>query len=279
MIKKICLIGFFCLVILAIFYPRPLQEMPSSDTTATDLPILVYHAITFTDDDEGMTSISYSRFAEEMAYLHDNGYTTLSMDEVVQFIHGKKFPKKSVAINFDDGLTSTLKGLPLLMHYGFNATLWIIAGRAQPDPHIPGADRSYMSWLTLWFLGLQPHFGIYSHTMTHPWEKGNTLADWQIGLTPGKSIKDVQFELTESRRLLEDHLAGTRTYLNWPAGVYNPELTKLAKEAGYTAAVTADDGLNHPGVDLFLIHRVMVNGKCDLKTFEKLLGDAKYRGC
>lgn len=53
----------------------------------------------------------------------------------------------------------------------------------------------------------------------------------------------------------------------------------MARQAGYTAAVTADDGLNKPGNDLFHIQRIMVNGNCGEKAFEKLLADGIYHGC
>lgn len=182
---------------------------------ALTLPVLSYHAIrTIHDMPLSMTVIDDDRFAEEMRYLHEQGYATLSMDEVVQFLKGKKFPPKSVAINFDDGLVSSLQAVPLLLRYGFKATFWVIPGVSQPNPQAPGADRMYMSWLTLEFLDKLPGIALYSHTMTHPWQAGNTLVDWAKGLTPGKTADDAGFELTESKRQLEDKLGHPVPYLD-----------------------------------------------------------------
>src|ERR1700727_401215 len=99
------LLIFFCLGLsVAQLIGRETIKTPTGAYALT-LPIISYHAIrTIHDMPLGMTVIDCYRFAEEMRYLHEQGYATLSMDEVVQFLKGRKFPPKSVAINFDDGL-------------------------------------------------------------------------------------------------------------------------------------------------------------------------------
>jgi len=280
--RKITWLAILCLLtLLGIVTIELLQpNEPVGPPYATKLPIISYHAIrTLHDAPLGMTVIDYDRFAEEMSYLHQQGYRTLSMDEVVQFLHGRKFPPKIVAIHFDDGLSSSLQALPLLLRYRFRATFWVIPGVSQPNPLAPGADRQYMNWETLELLDKIPRIGIYSHTMTHPWENGKTLVDWVDGRTPGKTADNALFELTESKKELEGHLGHPVPYLNWPSGIYNQKLTDMAKQAGYTAAVTADDGLNQPKKDLFHIQRIMISGNCSLKVFELMLADGIYRGC
>src|SRR6185312_6970735 len=48
------------------------------------LPILVYHQIRVAPGGppDGMTVVSVKRFSDEMRWLHQAGYRTLSMDEV-----------------------------------------------------------------------------------------------------------------------------------------------------------------------------------------------------
>jgi len=256
------------------------QAQQPTAVYAKVLPVITYHAIR-TDHDMpiGDTVIDYDRFAEEMKYLHDQGYMTLTMDETVQFLQGKKFPEKIVAIHFDDGLKSSLQALALLQSYHFKATFWAITTVAAPNPAAPGADNLYMNWEALNTVDKTPGMIVYSHTVTHPWENGKTLVDWVEGRTPGKTKQDAFFELTESKKLLEQHLGHLIPYLAWPAGVYNQELTNMAREAGYTAAVTTVDTLNKPGGDPFQIHRTMINGTCDEKVFEKILRDGIYHDC
>lgn len=247
----------------------------SQDKQPAGLPVLVYHQIRVGSDapPDGMTVISDARFAEEMQYLHDQGYTTLGMDDVMKFLQGGKIPAKSVALQFDDGWASQANAFPVLDRYNFKATFWAIAGSV-------GSGALFMDWPQLQELDKNPNYKVYSHTMTHPQEDGQTLVDWVDGKTEGKSATDALFELTESKRILEEKLGHPVPYIAWPAGIFNDTLLAMAKQAGYTAAVTTVDRLNHPGEDdAFHIHRVMVNGACDEKTFEQIVADGKYQEC
>jgi len=246
-------------------------------SAAQSLPILVYHQIATEGDDShfgpvnGPISISLSKFETQLRYLSDHGFTTLSMDEVVSFLKGKTFPEKIVAIHFDDGLKSALKAVPVLNRYGFKATFWIIAGKGIGWPH--------MDWDEIEALARNPNFDIFSHTMTHPWKDNETLPDWIEGRTPGMGTEQARWELTESRRVLEQKLQRPIPYLAWPAGKYNDKLIRLAQEAGYQALLTIDGGLNHPGDDPLRIRRSMVDGSCDHAAFVGILTNEPPAAC
>ena len=83
----------------------------------------------------------------------------------------------------------------------------------------------------------------------------------------------------ESRRVLEQHLGRPVPYLAWPCGWYNDTLITLARDAGYTMLLTADDGFNYPGTDLWHVHRTFVDGACDLTVFKALMRDGRDRMC
>ncbi len=245
-----------------------------ASAAAATLPILVYHQIRSGPEGppDGMTVISAERFAEQMRWLHEQGYATLSMDEVVKFLKGKKFPARAVAIHFDDGWRSALTVRPVLERYGFKATFWSIVGS-------PGTGDLFIDWPGLRALDESAAFEVFSHTMTHPYEAGNTLADWIEGKTPGKGAADVRWELERSKRVLEEKLAHPVPYLDWPAGVSNEALVAAAVQAGYTALVTTIDEVNRPGGDPLSIRRTVVNGACGEADFRAILADGKYRGC
>ena len=241
---------------------------------APRLPVLVYHQIRGRDDAtaDGMTVISLSRFTSQMAYLHDQGYATLSMDDTVAFLKGGTFPPRIVALHFDDGWQSAARALPVLERYGFKATFWIIGTE-------PGSGELFMDWQALMDLEKNPNYRVQSHTMSHPFADGDSLLDWEAGRTPGRSGTDVTHEIADSRTMLEKKLGHPVPYLAWPAGVFDDALIRRAQQAGYTALVTTDDGANHPGGDPLQIHRIVVNGACDDDVFPLLLADGRYRQC
>jgi len=253
----------------------PVDQPSSPVQKKLGLAILVYHQFRSGRQepwDESIT-VSLREFEAQMRYLHDAGYTTLNMNDVVDFLAGKPFPNNVVAIHLDDGWKSAKDAVPVLNRYGFKASFWIIAGAG----HDHGSP--HMNWDEIIALSRNKNFDVYSHTMTHPWKAGDTLADWSAGLTPGRDQKDALWELKESKRQIEEKLGHLITFLAWPKGIYNGSLVKLAKEVGYTALVTIDSGFNYPGDSPFYIKRIMVDGRCDFKIFLESLHDGLARHC
>ena len=75
-----------------------------------------------------------SRFREQLKWLNDNGYKTLTMQEFVDWMYGNiSIPEKSVLITIDDGAygTGAHNGnhlIPALEEYKVHATLFLITG-------------------------------------------------------------------------------------------------------------------------------------------------------
>ncbi len=242
---------------------------------APGLTILVYHQIR-TDDNgpaDSPTAISLERFERQMRYLHEQGYSTLKSDEVVEYVAGRAAfdGKKIIAIHMDDGWKSGLLALPALDRYGFKASFWIISGTGIGPPH--------MDWEDVEALARNPRYEVMSHTLTHPWQDGETLVDWVNGRTPGRGMVQARWELSESRRLLAERLHQPVMYLAWPGGFYDDVLIRLATEAGYRALFTIDHGANRRGGDLQRIRRTMVHGGCNDEIFAQIVADGSYRSC
>ena len=245
----------------------------SALASSRGLPIIVYHQIREAPEGppDSLEAISLDRFTSEMRYLHEHGYVTLSANEVVSYLQGATSSDKIVAIQFDDGWKSEQLALPVLDKFDFKATFWIIAGKGIGWPH--------MDWQEIEAMAQNPRYDIYSHTMSHPWRAGDTMLDWIGGRTPGKGSEQVRWELVESRRLLAEKLGRAVPYLAWPGGYYNELMIQLAKEAGYVALFTIDNGLNYPGNDPLRIRRTMIHGGCDDQVFAQILQDGIYRDC
>jgi peptidoglycan/xylan/chitin deacetylase (PgdA/CDA1 family) len=269
--------SYSCLLMLMPFSAcSGLAVSPAATEKGAILPILVYHQIRTSPDGpaDGPIALSLERFEGQMRLLDEEGYTTLSMDQVERFLEGEPFPGKVVAIHIDDGWQSSLAAVPVLDRYGFKATFWIIAGSSGT-----GGGWPHMEWASVKILASNPRFDIFSHTMTHPWEDGDTLVDWVEGRVPGRGVKQAQWELREARRVLEKRLGRPIPYLAWPRGRYNDDLIELAKKAGYRALLTIDEGLNRPGDSLLRIRRTMVDGTCDEEVFRLILADGLLRNC
>lgn len=246
---------------------------PAISSNADSVLVLIYHEIIADNSKElGETVVSLNEFKKHMRYLAQKGYVSLSMDEFVSYLKGERqVPRKAIVLTFDDGWKNTLQAVPILKKYNFKASFWIL-----------GADwfgPDYMSWSQIRDLARDPNFEIGSHTMTHPWKKDSNLLTWLEGKPEGKGIKDVRYEIFESKRILEEKIGKEIKYLAWPCGWYNKELIAIAQEAGYQALLTAWQKPNHPGEDIFQIKRLFVDGSCDFEAFKSMLKEGRSYNC
>ena len=80
----------FCFAVFA-FYSQP-----------SGIPVLNYHQIN--DVDENLLTVSTAEFETQMAWLEGNGFHTITVSELIDYLEGKgSLPERPVLITFDDG--------------------------------------------------------------------------------------------------------------------------------------------------------------------------------
>ena len=99
----------------------------SSPSTATDIPVLLYHGIVQKPDRFSMTS---DTFANQMFALKNAGYHTVTIEQFDDFMKGKiTLPDKSFLLTFDDGRKDSYVGAdPVLKAVGFEAVMFVPPG-------------------------------------------------------------------------------------------------------------------------------------------------------
>src|SRR3979411_1775911 len=102
------------------------------------LPVLMYHDI-HTDKMRTPFSIRYNNLSLQLDYLKKNGFTVISMLQLLNYIDfGYSLPQKPVLITFDDGYKSIITELyQLLQQYNMKATAFIVPSFISENEH-PG---------------------------------------------------------------------------------------------------------------------------------------------
>ncbi|TRZ81139.1 polysaccharide deacetylase family protein [bacterium] len=114
-------------------------------------------------------------------------------------------------ITFDDGVKEDLHSIELLERYGLKGTFFITTNGI--NNHLSAEDIRHIA---------EVH-EIGSHTINHP----------RLTEIP---LNSARYEITESKRRLENTLKQPVTSFAYPFGFYNKSLGNLVKEAGYTCA-------------------------------------------
>ena len=217
------------------------------------VPILMYHNIDRAPKGVKLRGlyVSPERFRRQMALLYRFGYQGLSMSAALPYIRGEA-KGKVVAITFDDGYRDNLENaLPVLQHYGFTATCYMVSAAL-------GADNAWDA------AELGVHKPLMSAKELRQWQ----AAGMEVGAhsrhhprLPDLTEADLLNEMTGSRQDLEKLLAVPVTQFCYPYGAAGQREREAAKQAGFLAAVTVRRGRARAGEeDPFDLPRVMVGG-------------------
>lgn len=204
-------------------------------------------------------AIPIDRFEQHLRYLKDHGYRSLSTDECIAFLKGRRgVPDRSVLITIDDGYVSALTfAQPLLRKYGFRATLFVTA-----DPRATIFNRGSPRQRRLTddeLRRLDPNvIDVHAHGLTH--RSLDELSD-----------DDLQVELIASRLALEQTLGRPVRYMAVPGNHYDQRVLEFAKEAGYEAVFSSDPGSVDPDDGPLGLPRVNVAGYVDPSGLATLL--------
>jgi len=221
------------------------------------IPALMYHSIA--DGQEANSAVvPVGVFKQQMQYLKDNGYTTLSLDELYDFIQNNKpVPEKSLVITFDDGYADNYtNAFPILKEMGFRANIFVIPSFTdKPGPYLNSKQLKEMD---------KNGISIESHTVNHE-KLGELTADKQLET------------LTHSKQMLEAILNKKIKYIAYPFGSYNSFTVEEARKAGYTMAFTTNDGWAGKNTDVLLLNRVFVNSLKGMDQFMERLNNPNYK--
>ena len=137
-----------------------------AESRTCTLPVLMYHH--FAQEGNGGTIVSEARFREQMEALKGDGFTAVTLGEVLDYVdNGVPLPEKPVLITMDDGYTSNLEiAAPILEELGFRATVFVIGvnegrtaylhdGKELKPPRFSYEEAS--EWVNKGVLDLQSH--------------------------------------------------------------------------------------------------------------------------
>jgi peptidoglycan/xylan/chitin deacetylase (PgdA/CDA1 family) len=184
------------------------------------VPILIYHGVRDTTPDEPADvrqfNIAPHALAQQLAYLAENGYTTIHMHDLAEHLtKGVPLPEKPVILTFDDGWRSQyLHGFPLLQEYGMTATFYLFPNAME--------HTNFMSWDEVREL-VDAGMEIGSHSRSH---------QYMHRQDPQEYVR----EIAGSKAWLEEELDTPVRTFAYPFGIYTDEIISLTETLGYTSA-------------------------------------------
>lgn len=235
---------------------KPATYTPQVFGRQIKIPILLYHYIGENPNPEDKARYNLSttpaNFEEQMKYLAENGYGTISLDTLYPALKGQiTLPDKSVILTFDDGyIDFYLNAYPVLRKYNFKATVFIPTGLMN--------QGYYLSWNQIREMSSSGLITFGGHTVHH------------VHL-PSLSNENMAFEVSESKRVLESQLGVPINFFSYPWGATQERVVEATRKAGYLGAVGVWANKIQSEGTIYDMPRLRVGGGVTLEYFAGLL--------
>jgi peptidoglycan/xylan/chitin deacetylase (PgdA/CDA1 family) len=227
------------------------QLLIAPGPSSVRLPILMYHYIRTNPelrDRLGFAlSVTPSDFAAQMGWLDANGYHTVTMRDLINYLGGVSgLPSKPIIVTFDDGYADFYTtALPVLRSHDFTAVSYVVSRFINQPGYMTAAQV-----LAAQDAGTE----IGSHTVGH------------VDLTR-QSADGLSYQVTDSKRALEALLGRPVISFCYPYGRFGRREAAAVAAAGYQDATTTMGGSWHSLSDRFTWTRLRVSGGEGLADF------------
>ena len=253
--KRILLPVLFAVAVCFLVVQRPERSKAAGNADSVNGPkviVLNYHKVDYMNHS---LSVLPPDFEQQMAFLKDNGYHTVTPHEMyMAFTDGAPLPTNPVLITFDDGYADNYTyAYPILKKYDMKAAIFVITSLMGK----PG----YLTWGQAAEMEASGVVSIESHTVNH-------------GSLTELTDEQVRYELTEAKHDIEQRLGKEVEFLAYPTGAYNLHIASLVQEAGYKGAFTVRYGNMDRAANFYAIERVPIFHTSD--TFASFLERLKF---
>ena len=251
--------------------------------------VLGYHDVEDDAADQRYLSVRTSALNDQLAWLRDNGYHPISVQQIVDAHAGKiVLPEKAVLLTFDDGYSSFYTRVwPLLERYKFPALWapvgsWVDAPANQPVDFggLKTARDKFATWEMVREVSKSPLVEIGAHTWASHYgvqanpqgSKEPAVANRLYDKNTGQYETDAQYEARinadldrVTKKITEVTGKAPRAWV-WPYGAANGTTLKLARQHGYEMAFTLNPGLAN-AARLDDVPRILISDNPSLRNF------------
>jgi len=244
------------------------------------VPILMLHDFTDNISNTDTRTITTEKFKEVLTTLEENGYRTISFEELSKFVDGEiEINDKVFLIAMDDGYRSNYtKAYPVLKEKNMKALIsiigWSVGRDAMPGGIIP--INPHCTWKELKEMQDSGLVEIGNHTYDmHKYDEEKLEERKGTIINKGENLllyrKVFCEDIIKLSKLIYKHCKKEDKVFCYPYGMYDEITEKLLDDLGYKITVTTDNGINYldKGSSLKKLKRVNITMQTDMKKLIK----------
>ncbi len=198
-------------------------------------------------------SVSPWNFEEQLRYLKQDGYQTITLNDLALHLTvGKPLPPRPIILTFDDGYADAyIHAFPILQRWGFVGTFFLVSAPLDAN------DPDFLSWAEVEEMhaaGMK----FEPHSYDHPDMRS-------------RGFDFVVFQILAPKEAIEARTGEKCRFFAYPSGRYDQFVIDVLRSAHFWGGVLTEQGATHTSDDLFTLQRVRIQGSDDLDAFSRKL--------
>lgn len=242
--KLISLLSVFILLFTCIFIHTYAK---SQENSAIEVPIIMYHSVL--KSQSGKYIIHPDILEKDLQYIQKNGYTTITMTDLIDYVYNNKaLPQKPIILTFDDGHYNNLTYvLPLLQKYNMVAIISIVGKYTDTYSETDEANPnySYLRWKDIKYLIDSGNIEFQNHTYNlhnlNSSRKGCMKNSYESLDYYNSLLYNDIYKLQKEFETNVNYIPNTFTY---PFGAISKESLDVIKRLGFKASLSCNEGIN-----------------------------------
>ena len=220
----------------------------TSTKPSIKLPIIMYHQILKDSKTWGKYVISPDDFEKDLIYLLEKGYTTIDMQDLIDFVYNnKELPSKPIMITFDDGyLTAQVYILPILKKHNAKAVVSIVGEYTDKFTESKDTRLSYahLNWDNIKELVYSENIEIQNHSYgMHKISKRKGISKMR-NESLDNYRKALNNDILHLQTLFEKNTGYVPTTFTYPFGTISKAAEPILKDMGFLATLSCNEGVN-----------------------------------
>ena len=234
-----------------------------------NLPVLMYHSIIPDSSKSGKYVITPQKFEEDLLYLEQKGYTTISAKQLIRYVYANgELPEKPVIITFDDGMYNNMEyAVPILEKHGACAIFSVVGSYTDEytESNIVNPTYSYLRWADIASLSERGcvEFGNHSYDF-------HSISPKRYGIQKNKSEDSLEYinvfyqDTQKMQSEFFSHCNYRPIIYTYPFGSYSKESSRVLEKMEFLISFSCSEGINkitRDGDCLFMLKRYNRDGR------------------
>lgn len=214
------------------------------------VPIVMYHSVLKDSQRSGKYIITPATLEEDLKYIANNGYTTITMSDLISYVYeDTPLPEKPIILTFDDGHYNNLGyAVPLLEKYHMKGIISIVGEYTDTFSKTDEANLnySYLRWKDIKQLIASGTIEFQNHTNNLHSTSNGRMGCSKKSYESNESYSNVLSNdiLTLQKKFWQNtgYMPNTFTY---PFGSISKTSLPIIKQLGFKASLSCASGINY----------------------------------